>query len=143
MKLVGRVPVRNEDWVVGLALRAALLSLDEVVVLDQGSRDGTPELLASIAAEHPGRVHRLAESDGVWRETAIRNRLLAAARGRGATHLCALDADEVLTGNLLPGIRGSFAALSPGEPLRLPWLARWRGLDPDRDGDNEVATDCC
>ncbi|HXO41397.1 MAG TPA: glycosyltransferase, partial [Thermoanaerobaculia bacterium] len=61
MKLVGMMPVRNEDWVLGLSLRAALLFLDEVVVLDHGSSDGTPELLASIAAEHPGRVHRLAE----------------------------------------------------------------------------------
>lgn len=142
MKLVGMMPVRNEDWVLGLSLRAALLYLDEVVMLDHGSSDGTPDLLATIAAEHPGRVHRLAESDAVWRETAIRNRLLAAARQRGATHLCALDADEVLTGNLLPGIRGSFAALAPGETLSLPWLSLWRSLDRYRDDESEVATDC-
>jgi glycosyltransferase involved in cell wall biosynthesis len=142
MKLVGMMPVRNEDWVLGLSLRAALLFLDEVMVLDHGSSDRTPELLARITAEHPGRVHRLAESDAVWRETAIRNRLLAAARQRGATHLCALDADEVLTGNLLPGIRGSIAALAPGETLWLPWLSLWRGLDRYRDDESEVATDC-
>jgi glycosyltransferase involved in cell wall biosynthesis len=142
MKLVGMMPVRNEEWVVGLSLRAALLFLDEVVVLDHGSSDRTPELLAAIAAEHPERVHRLAESDPLWRETAIRNRLLAAARRRGATHLCALDADEVLTGNLLPGIRGLFAALAPGETLYLPWLPLWRSCDRYRDDDSEVATDC-
>ncbi|HLX07511.1 MAG TPA: glycosyltransferase [Thermoanaerobaculia bacterium] len=142
MKLVGMMPVRNEDWVLGLSLRAALLFMDEVVVLDHGSSDRTPELLAQIAGEHPGRVHLLAETDPVWRETAIRNRLLAAARERGATHLCAVDADEVLTGNLLPGIRRRFAALAPGETLWLPWLSLWRGLDRYRDDESEVATDC-
>lgn len=142
MKLVGMMPVRNEDWVLGLSLRAALLFLDEVVVLDHGSSDRTPELLAAVAAEHPGRIHCLAESDPVWRETGIRNRLLAAARQRGATHLCALDADEVLTGNLLPGIRGRFAALRPGDTLWLPWLSLWRSLDRYRDDESEVARDC-
>jgi glycosyltransferase involved in cell wall biosynthesis len=142
MKLVGMTSVRNEDWVLGLSLRAALLFLDEVVVLDHCSSDRTPELLASIAAEHPGRLHCLTEGDPVWRETAIRNRLLAAARERGATHLCAFDADEVLTGNLLPEIRGLFAALAPGETLWLPWLPLWRSLDRYRDDESEVATEC-
>lgn len=133
MKLVGLMSVRNEEWVLELSLRAALLFVDEMVVLDHASRDGTPDILARVAAEHPRRVHLLAEADGVWHEAAIRQRLLCAGREAGATHLCVLDADEVLTGNLLPSIRAMFAALAPGEGLWLPWLAMWRSLDRHRD----------
>ena len=139
MKLVGLMTVRNEDWVLGLSLRAALRFVDEVVVLDHASTDGTAALVERIATEHPGRVRGLRESDPVWREAAWRQRLLEEGRAAGATHLCVLDADEVLTGNLLPEIRGWFAALSPGETLSLPWLALWRDLDAFRDDPSRLA----
>ena len=129
VKLVGLMPVRNEAWVLGLSLRAALLWVDEMLVLDHASTDGTREVVARVAAEHPGRLRFLAETDPVWREASIRQRLLEAGREAGATHLCVIDADEVLTGNLLPSAREAFAALAPGEGLWLPWLPLWRGLD--------------
>ncbi|HEV2853854.1 MAG TPA: glycosyltransferase [Thermoanaerobaculia bacterium] len=129
MKLVGVMAVRNEQWVLGLSLRAALLALDELVVLDHASADGTPALIERVAREHPGRVHVLREDDPVWREASIRQLLLEAARGLGATHVCPLDADEVISGNLLPGLRDALAPLAPGEALWLPWLDLWRGLD--------------
>lgn len=110
-----------------------------MIVLDHASTDGTAALLERIAAEHPGRVLRLREGDPVWREAGLRQRLLEAGRAAGATHLCVLDADEVLTGNLLPRIRGLFAALAPGETLSLPWLALWRGLDAYRDEASAIA----
>lgn len=131
--------VRNEGWVLGLSLRAAMLFVDEMVVLDHASTDGTPDLIERIAAEHPGRVHRLTERDPVWREAAIRQRLLDTARAAGATHLCPIDADEVLTGNLLREVRGRFAALAPGETLSLPWIALWGGLDTYRDDPSRLA----
>src|SRR5262245_15086630 len=58
--------------------------------------------------------------------------MLHEARGRGATHICSLDADEVISGNLLPGLRDELAALAPGEGLRMPWLDLWRTLDEYR-----------
>jgi glycosyltransferase involved in cell wall biosynthesis len=133
LKLVGVMAVRNEQWVLGLSLRAALRAVDDLVVLDHSSTDGTPALLRRVASEHPGRVHVLQEDDPVWREAAIRQRLLEAARDLGATHVCPLDADEVITGNLLPGLRDAFAALAPGESLWLPWFDLWRGFDCYRD----------
>lgn len=133
MKLVGVMAVRNEQWVLGLSLRAALLAVDDLVVLDHASTDGTPSLLRRVADEHPGRIHILQENDPVWRETAIRQHLLETARGLGATHVCPMDADEVITGNLLPGLRDAFASLAPGESLWLPWIDLWRGFDRYRD----------
>jgi len=139
MNLVGLMVVRNEEWVLGLSLRAALLAVDSLIVLDHASKDGTRGLVARVAREYPGRVHLLREDDPVWRETAFRQKLLDAGRARGATHFLALDADEVLTGNLLPRVRGLFAALAPGEPVWLPWLAMWRGLDHYREDDSRLS----
>jgi len=133
VKLVGLLTVRNEQWVLGLTVRAALSAMDELIVVDHASDDATPEILAQVAAEHPGRVHLLREEDSSWREAAIRQRLLDEARGRGATHVCALDADEVIAGTLLPGLRDELAALAPGEGLRVPWIDLWRNLDEFRD----------
>ncbi len=135
MKLVGTMTVRNEQWVLNLSLRAALLVSDELVVMDHGSTDGTPEILAQVAREHPGRLHVLHEPDPQWREAAIRQRLLEAARERGATHVWVLDGDEVLAGHLLPAIRGELAALKEGEALKVPVLDLWRGLDRYRDDE--------
>jgi hypothetical protein len=133
MKLVALMPCRNESWVLGLSARAALRYCDDLIALDHASTDETPAILAEIAAEHPGRVAILTEPDGVWREMAHRQRLLDAARARGATHCAIVDADEVLTGNLLGCIRPQIEAVAYGRFLRTRMLAMWRGIDAYRD----------
>jgi hypothetical protein len=117
MKLIGILPVRNEDWVLGLSLRALLMWCDEVIVLDHASTDLTPHILSGIA-EETGKVTVLQDSDPTWKEMAHRHRLLQAARAAQATHIAIVDADEVLTGNLLLRIRAEVQALSPGGLLR-------------------------
>jgi len=64
-----------------------------------------------------------------WAEMAQRQFLLDAARADGATHIAMIDADEVLTGNLLPTIRETIASGMPGVVLQLPWLALPRRTD--------------
>lgn len=139
MKLVGTMVARNERWVLGVSLRAALMVVDEMILLDHASTDGTADLVARIADEHPGRVHFLSEENPVWHERTIRQRLVDAARNLGATHWITLDADEVLTGNLVPSLRGHFESLEPGEALRLPWLALWRSLHHYRDDEDRLS----
>jgi glycosyltransferase involved in cell wall biosynthesis len=66
----------------------------EVVVVDDGSIDGTPDLVARLVAEDPRvRAERLPENQGV---SVARNHALTLARG---TWLGFLDADD----RLLPG----------------------------------------
>ncbi len=139
MKLIGLMVVRNERWVLEFSLRAALLAVDEMVVLDHASTDETPEILRRIAREHAGRVHLLSEDDPVWREAGLRQRTLAAARELGATHLWIVDADEVLTGNLLPSVRPALAELEPGECLWLRLLNLWGGLDRYRSDETSLS----
>ena len=114
LKIVGLMTVRNEDWILGLTLRAAMLVVDEMIVLDHASRDRTRAIIEEVAGEWPGRLHYRREDDPVWREAAIRQRLLEEGRELGATHFWVVDADEMVTGDLVPFIRPWLASLAAG-----------------------------
>ncbi len=119
MKLVGIMPVHSEDWVVGLSIRVALMWTDAMVILDHASADGTAEILADLQQEFPGRVTVLRDSGANWDEMAHRQKLLEMARSEGATHIAIVDADEILTGNLL-GPFHAMTGVSPGNIITLP-----------------------
>ena len=122
---------RNEQWCLGLSARAALMWLDELVILDHASTDKTAQIGFDVMAEHPGRVVQLYEENPVWEEMRHRQRMLDEARLRGATHICYIDADEILTGNLLDPVHGQtakriyglFSICPPDSILHIPWLA--------------------
>lgn len=120
MQLTALMPIRSEGWIVGLSLRVALRWCDSVAVLLHSCTDNSPDIVADISREHPGRVIVL-EADGEsWDEMAHRQRLLEAARDHGATHVAIVDADEILTGNLIEPIRGIIAGMKAGHTLQLP-----------------------
>lgn len=137
MKLTGLMKVRNEQWVLGLSLPAALRALDEVVIVDHCSTDRTPEIIAEAAADHPGRVHAIAWDDPRWAEASIQQALLERGRAEGGTHFAVLDADEVITANVARDLRELVGPLKPAESVALPWLAMWKSLDAYRDDDSE------
>lgn len=128
IRIVGIVPIRNEDWIIGFTLRALLMWVDALVVLLHATTDGSLSILQQISREHPERLTILQESETVWREMSHRQRLLQEARGLGATHVAILDADEVLSYNLIPKIPDAIASLQPGAVLQLYWAHAWRGL---------------
>lgn len=134
MHLIAIMPARNESWVIGLSLRVALKWCDEVVVLDHASTDDTPAIVSEVADENPGRVHILIENNPEWAEMAHRQRLLESARGRGATHIALVDADEVLCGDMLPVIRQEIESLGPGQLIHAAMPCTWRSLDQYRVG---------
>jgi hypothetical protein len=86
-------PVRNEAWILERFLRCASLWADHIVLADEHSDDGSPE----IACRFP-KV-RLIANDAVAFDEAARQRLLlnAARQVEGRRLLITLDADEVLT----------------------------------------------
>lgn len=120
MKLVAIMPARNEDWVIGLSARAALRWCDAIAILDHASTDRTPEILADLVAEFPGRVSVTRIDDTGWYEMAHRDVLLTRAREMGATHIAIVDADEVLTANILHSIRETVETVPHGGILSLP-----------------------
>jgi hypothetical protein len=129
MKITGLMPARNEQWCLGLSARVALMWCDELVVLDHASTDDTPDILQAVSREHPGRLTVLTETDPTWAEMAHRQRLLEAARERGATHCAIIDADEVLTGTLLKQLPRMFGTLARrGRCISVPMFNMHRGL---------------
>lgn len=135
MKLVGIMPVRNEAWCLGLTLRAALLWCDMVVVLLHACTDESTRIVADIHGENPGRIIVRTHRHECWTEMAHRQQMLEIARGAGATHIAIVDADEILTGNLLesnggyPLIRRTVANMPKGSCLQLPMCQLRGSLD--------------
>ena len=132
MRLIALMPVRNEAWILGLSLRVALRWCDGIVVLDHASTDGTAGILDAARAEFGDRVTVLHEADPAWSEMAHRQRLLETGRAAGGTHFAIVDADEVLTGNLLQRVRATVELLTPGHYLTAGMPCMWRSLDAFR-----------
>src|SRR5215475_6624079 len=104
MKLVGLMPFRNESWVLGLSARVALQWCDELVMLDHASTDDSRDIAMQVMSETK-RAVILYEYDTAWHEMRHRQRMLEEARALGATHIAIIDADEVLTANLIRRVR--------------------------------------
>ena len=121
MHLICIMPVRNEDWVLGFSARAVLMWCDQLIVLNHASTDGTATILEVLANEYGNRITVLEDKQSVWTEMAHRQSLLIEARKQGATHIALVDADEVLTCNLLPTIRSHVAETPRNVILQLPW----------------------
>jgi hypothetical protein len=123
MKIIGLLPARNEDWILGLSARALLRWVDELVILDHCSTDKSRVMEWAIALEHPaGKVTVICDNDPIWYEMAHRQQMLATAREHGATHIVMIDADEVLSANLVPHIRDIIAEIPDPCVLQLPWI---------------------
>lgn len=120
MKIIAMMPLRNEAWIAGLSIRAALSWCDEVVALNHNSTDESAAICAGIRREFDERFHMWSTFEGNWPEMQHRDALLQHARERGATHLVICDADEILTGNLLPTIRQTIESMPRGCCLQLP-----------------------
>ncbi len=129
MRLIGLMPVRNEDWCLGLTARAALMWCDALVILAHACNDDSHEIIEEIS----GEVFDIWERNPAWTEMEHRQRMLDCARGQGATHIAIIDADELLTANLLdtaPTVHGGGTKESyvrnmagvtrPGHILQLP-----------------------
>jgi glycosyltransferase involved in cell wall biosynthesis len=86
------VPAYNEAPRIGRVLEVALATpgIDEVIVIDDASSDGTAEIAEALARQHPAlRVLRQAQNGGKTRAVA---RGVAEASG---SHLLMLDSDLI------------------------------------------------
>jgi glucosyl-dolichyl phosphate glucuronosyltransferase len=91
---------------------------DELVVVDNGSTDGTQEALAALAKSHGARFRVVVEPDGGV--STARNRVLEEAR---AAIVCFLDDDALPGPGWLAALRAAWADATPrvaaiGGPIR-------------------------
>lgn len=118
MRLIGIMPVKNEGWVLGLSARVALSWVDELVIGLHDCTDESETICHQIETE-TDRLFYIDLPGQAWDEMSHRQRLLEAARRRGATHIAIIDADEVITANLSGGMRRMIPQ-SAGLILQLP-----------------------
>jgi glycosyltransferase involved in cell wall biosynthesis len=115
------IPVRNGEAFVADAVESVLAQEDvsaELIVVDDGSTDGTPEVLARFA----GRITIASlEGRGV---SAARNRGMTLAQGE---LLVFLDADDLLP----PYYLARFAAAAAAAPRAEVFHCGWQGTDFD------------
>lgn len=128
MKIVAMLPVRNEDYCLGLTLRALLMWADQVVIAMHNCTDESFNIVRE-AWKETGRIMSYPSTNEHWDEMGMRQQLLVDARSLDATHVVILDADEMLTGNLLGTIRSIIEAISPGRILQLPGYNLRGGID--------------
>lgn len=119
MKLVGIMPVKNEGWVLGLSARVALKWCDELVVGLHDCDDDSDVIAGEIIRED-GALVPVALPSGAWDEMQHRQILLERARARAATHIAIIDADEVLTANLVGQMQAGAFPQAAGLILQLP-----------------------
>jgi len=96
-KLIATLPVRDEEWILEKSLNDLSAYVDEIVVVDDGSIDRTPQIIRSfpkITAIHTNPPGTRPFGNGC--EAHNRNRLLDMARQRGAAWILQLDADEII-----------------------------------------------
>lgn len=133
MNIVGMMPARNEDWVISTSARAAMKWCDQLILLDHASTDSTLQVMRQVAFDHP-MAHVFTSRATEWDEMKQREGMLNLARKFKATHLAIIDADEIVTANLVQGesdslLRQAVQRLKPGEMLSLPGYNLRAGLD--------------
>ena len=93
------IPVKNEAWILDRCLQTASLWADKIIVADQMSDDGSPEIAVKYS-----KVQLIRNTSAQFNEPERQKLLIDAARKipyDGKKLLIALDADEMLTANLL------------------------------------------
>lgn len=118
MKIIAMLPVKNESWVLEHCLRS-LSFCDEILAIDDNSTDSTRAILEKYNCIILGLD---TQTKIGWKEFEIRSFLLSEARKRNATHLVAIDADEMFSDDFVINARATIEKLPLGEPLSLPWV---------------------
>ena len=130
MRLIGLMVLRNEEWIAEAAIKAALRWVDGLAIFLDRSTDGTLHIIREIAKDAEKEIiASVSEDTEHWEEMYNRQKNLEDGRSIGGTHFAIIDADEILTANNLPMVRGWFEALEPGQVIDLPMIAPWGSLD--------------
>jgi glycosyl transferase family 2 len=135
-RIIALTATRNDDWILGLSLRASLSYCDAVVLTDHRSSAATAEIVRAAQAEFPGvPIDVRRDEREHFMEADVRQEMLERARALGGTHCVVVDADELPTANLLPRLRSFVLGAGPGQVIALPMISpyhseavyRWDG----------------
>ena len=119
-KICGVVPVYNNHMTIANVVRALLEQLDFVIVVDDGSSDGTETIVENLKQELPDKIEVFHHSENQGKGAAVQSGLHR-ANAMGFTHAVQVDADgqhdlEDLP-KFLQGIKDYPRALLLGAPI--------------------------
>ena len=146
-KVIGLVPVRNEENIVIQSLAILSNYVDEMIVLDDASHDHTVTLLKEYAQDlHIAEI--IESSESYWehkRESDKRQALLDAGRRHGGTIFVLLDADEIFNASCLYSLDlpAKIRRLKPGQILYMPMVHVWKGSTHYRDDSSRWSPKNC
>jgi glycosyltransferase involved in cell wall biosynthesis len=103
------IPAYNYAHTLPRAAESVLAQLDEaaaeLLIIDDGSTDATPEVVAELQSRHPGRFRALRKNNGGL--SSVRNRGIEEASGR---YLMFLDADDEMAPGALVALTRHIAS---------------------------------
>jgi GT2 family glycosyltransferase len=138
------VPFRDEERFLGDAVASVLAQTYdawELLLVDDGSRDGSTALARELARAHPGRIHYLEHEGHANLGTSVaRNLGIAHAKGES---LAFLDADDVF---LPDRLERELPILLASSRIGMVWSLveqwhGWTGRDADRARDRVIPHD--
>jgi len=122
MKLVGIGTVKNEADIIESFVRHNLGRLDALVLIDDGSVDGTQEILLSLEAEGLNLVTLEWDgSAGQEQSMKLSELLLVLASRMNFDWIFPLDADEAIDCENRAALEKALRKMAPGCVATLPW----------------------
>lgn len=114
-QVAGIAMVRDEQDIVGYTVGWMLTQVDHVYVLDNRSKDRTPEILGALGEAFPGRLTVIPDDEVAYYQSRKMSDLAARAEADGYEWVVPFDADEVWYSPVRHGrtIRETLTGLKP------------------------------
>lgn len=123
MNIIALLPFKNEAWALPSYLSSVSKIADQIIALDDQSRDES----ASVLRDAGARIVRYDfGSEKVVNMSRRRNALLTEGRKAKGTHFIWLDADETFSANFITNARSVISGLRPGQKLAMRWVHAWK-----------------
>ncbi|MEM4272648.1 MAG: glycosyltransferase, partial [Candidatus Bilamarchaeaceae archaeon] len=130
MKIIALMPVKNAAWSLPAYISSVAKITKEIIVVEDGSNDGTNELLEKAGAT----IYTLPPyTKTMTSHSEHRNFLLQKGREAGGTHFIWIDSDEAFTAQFISNAKELIGSLKPGQKLAMRWLTLWKSAYQYRD----------